>query len=63
MITQAHSFPTHGGVNALAESASQIEETQTMERLEREVTATPVPTLVALDELTPRLQDVVVDVQ
>ena len=63
MITQAHSFPTHGGVNALAESASQIEEAQTMEQLERAVTTTRVPTLVALDELPPRLRDVVVDLQ
>ena len=63
MITKIHSFPTNEGVNALAESASQIEEAQTMEQLERAVTTTRVPTLVALDELPPRLRDVVVDVQ
>jgi len=34
-----------------------------MQQLERAVTATRFPALVVLDELTPRLRDVVVDVQ
>lgn len=47
----------------LTESTGPLGDEELMAQLEQAVTTPRVPTLVALDELTPRLRDVIVDVR